>query len=155
LEETGPRRRTVTNKNEGTEILQRAKTAVVTQEIEEEIEEASLIMLKKVEQASFLKVGTVNSVPQERVEQGAKTVTRPAQNSQIEDEESLITSIDQELSKTEMTRDTGPNVWKSKCEALEQQVDKLQQENNIFQQENLQLHQLVETMKKRLALRSN
>lgn len=40
------RRRTVKEKGQGQEILQRAKTATTTREISEEIEQASILRLK-------------------------------------------------------------------------------------------------------------
>jgi len=154
------RRRTVREPQMGKEILRRARTATVTRQIAETIEGG-------VNADAESKEPEVSSAPspmppppkQEPVKQPEKPLV-PSKMDEEDGPDSVIASLEARMNKeeeitkqSEASKGSGSE-WKAKYEAAAQEIEKLKQENELLKEENENLTKVVETMKKRAALKS-
>jgi len=132
------RRRTIVEPTAGNEILSRARTATITREIEDEIETASSLRVKRLQ--GNQPPGQYPPVNQQAIQPKAEE----------EDEaESLIDGMEQELKRDDPNTGQG----KANLDELQRQMEKLRQENYLLFEENQNLNKVIDTMKKRLSIR--
>jgi len=134
------RRKTIQHPAQGDEILSRVKTATAARVVEDTIEQASMLHIRKLE-------ATMTPVPEPEPE-----ITKNNNPNDDEDAESIIVSMEQQLQQSEPVNDN--NLWKSKYEELAQSMEKVQEENSILLQENETLNKLLDSMRKRVSLRT-
>lgn len=141
----GGRRRTVKEKQHGSEILQRTTTATVAREISNGIEQASKLRVKEAERRSMMVPPGGLAIP-------------PEPKNLKPDQESFLSNLEQDFDKEEpitpLTRPSTMALTPLNGQADETEMQKLREEIRLLREENESLHKVVATMQKRLDLRT-
>lgn len=133
------RRRTIRDVKMGNDVLQKARTAAVAQEVNKKIEEGSFLLIQKQ---------NVTKPPGDVPE---KTVIKEEDKEVKEQTESFIQTIraQPELPKPATSNTTGTN------NPANEELEQLREENSLLKQQIQELNEEIEALKKKVADRDN